>query len=118
MSASDVSPPFGFRSNARRPTPPFTVVLLHRCDDQNVQTIAAVTPKKMITPITIERFTLVVRLRTLTSGNPELCLSIDMAGHGPIHAPLVPRLVASDDDPDLFPIQSYFGNNSGGVGPA
>ena len=46
--------------------------------DENHHTTAAMAAKKMARPITMERFTLVVRLCTFTSGSPELSFSMDM----------------------------------------
>jgi hypothetical protein len=52
--------------------------LRYRCDAQNHQTKLNIAAKNIAMPITIERFTFVVRLRRFTSGSPELSFSIDM----------------------------------------
>jgi hypothetical protein len=63
-------------------------------EDQKYQTTPAMAAKKIATPITIPKFTFVVRLCTFTSGRPELSFSIDMMGahHGPRSGQLVPHL--------------------------
>jgi len=49
-----------------------------------------IAAKKIITPMTMPKFTFVVRLCTFTSGSPELSFSIDMT---PRDGPRVPSAV-------------------------
>ncbi len=69
--------------------------------DQNHQTRLNIAAKKIPTPMTSERFTLVVRLCTFTSGRPELSFSIDMRNrrHGPDWAPVVPGSRSNASEP-------------------
>jgi hypothetical protein len=90
---------------------------------QNHHTTPNVTAKKMAMPITIEKFTFVVRRCTSTSGNPELCFSIDMALKPWTRtqlagAPLLADATASaaEISSDLF-VDGYLERNTGGVRP-
>jgi hypothetical protein len=75
---SSPSRSFGNRRAGKRQPTLKRIVPAQGFRDQNHQTTPAIAAKKTATPMTMPKFTLVVRLCTFTSGNPLLSFSIDM----------------------------------------